>query len=144
MPILGNVSSGRYPIIRAGQNSPREIPWYSLLQDHTPRSSLFCAPFFPQPSEKVYLHRPTDLCLGAYRRNQVLGLSSFLAISPIPASVQAFPRSLLYIPQNRSENCVRNSLTIQPGSMIIGSLSHAKPRVFCDLIVLTILGSHRR
>lgn len=66
----------------------------------------------------------------------------FLAASPVPAFIQAFPRSHLSKPQNRSENCVLNSLTeLDQGQMIIGLLrtSHVKTRVFCDLIVLISL-----
>ena len=54
-------------------------------------------------------------------------------------------QDLISVSHRTSENYVLNSLTLRSGSMIIGSpwKSHAKSRIFYNLIVLISLGSQR-
>ena len=96
----------------------KKSPMAQLIKGHTLRSpSLFCTLFSPQPWEKYgspgHRHVPSSL-------SKKLGTRSFfLAISTIPAFLQVFTRSHLYIPYNRPENCVLNNLTVRSGKMII-------------------------
>lgn len=52
-------------------------------------------------------------------------------------------QDLISVSHRRSENYVLNNLTLRSGSVIIGSpwKSHAKPRIFYNLIALISLGS---